>query len=257
MRKEIEKQIEKTIAAFSKSNSITDMWRTPVLKTAPVSNINLKILKEAVSAEHLLPEELLPDAKTIIAFFIPFSSRIVESNSAPGACSREWAEAYIKTNALIAKINDDIETLLASHNYRAGKVPATHNFDKNKLISRWSHRHIAFFAGLGTFGMNNMLLTDSGCCGRIGTMVTNWETGETTAPQKERCLAKRAAAKGKTRCGLCQKKCAAGAYSGGAFNRHACYAQCLRNGELYKDMGLTDVCGKCLVGLPCSFKTPA
>jgi epoxyqueuosine reductase QueG len=266
MRKAIEKQIEDTVAAFSKSNSVTDMWRAPILKTAPLASLNAAALKGAVSEDHLLPGELLPGAQTAIAFFIPFAKRIAESNAAPGACSREWAEAYIATNALIAAIGDALEKIFAAKGFRAGKVPATHNFDEKKLTSRWSHRHIAFLAGLGTFGMNNMLITDSGCCGRIGTLVTDWETDDSPpAPQTERCLAKRAAAAGNApACGLCLKKCEAGAYQfdhfrKGAeidFNRHACYAQCLCNAERYRELGLADVCGKFLVGLPCSFQTP-
>jgi hypothetical protein len=40
------------------------------------------------------------------------------------------------------------------------------------------------------------------------------------------------------------------------FNRHACYAQCLCNAERYQELGLADVCGKCLINLPCSYQSP-
>ena len=41
------------------------------------------------------------------------------------------------------------------------------------LISDWSHRHVAVIAGLGKFGLNNMLITDNGCCGRVGSFITD------------------------------------------------------------------------------------
>lgn len=34
-------------------------------------------------------------------------------------------------------------------------------------MSEWSHRHAAYIAGLGIFGINNMLITNKGCVGRI------------------------------------------------------------------------------------------
>jgi epoxyqueuosine reductase QueG len=233
------------------------LWRPPLLRFAAVDSLDLPWLKKAVAPDHLLPEELLPGAKTLIAFFLPFKAEVVQSNEAPGPASALWAEAYIRTNALINTISGDIESLLAGRGFRAAKVPPTHNFDEKKLVSRWSHRHYAYLAGLGSFGLNNMLITEAGCCGRYGTMVTDWDCGETAAPSPERCLAKKAASAGKPpACGLCQKKCEADAYPGGIFDRHACYAQCLKNAALFKDRGLADVCGKCLIGLPCSIQSP-
>jgi hypothetical protein len=32
---------------------------------------------------------------------------------------------------------------------------------------------------------------------------------------------------------------------------------CLENAEHHKNIGYADVCGKCVVGLPCSFKDPS
>jgi ferredoxin len=106
-----------------------------------------------------------------------------------------------------------------------------------------------------------MLITDRGCCGRFGSLVTDLppppeglKTGMVpVGTAGERCLYKR-----KGGCGLCRKKCPAGAYAvDGTFNRKACYGQCLKNAEIFRDIGLADVCGKCLVGLPCSDKAPA
>ena len=40
------------------------------------------------------------------------------------------------------------------------------------------------------------------------------------------------------------------------FDRFRCYAMCLANGEMHRGPGTADVCGKCLVGVPCSFADP-
>ncbi|HNX60797.1 MAG TPA: epoxyqueuosine reductase, partial [Spirochaetota bacterium] len=139
-----------------------------------------------------------------------------------------------------------------AHGYRTGKIPATHNFDKVKLISRWSHRHIAHLAGLGTFGINNMLITESGCCGRFGSIITDCPVtiGE-KQPVADKCLYKAAG-----KCGVCVRKCVNGALRFDGFDRHKCYESCLANEELHRSIGKADVCGKCTVGLPCSLSDP-
>jgi hypothetical protein len=55
---------------------------------------------------------------------------------------------------------------LEDRNYRVTTTPATHNFDAKRLISNWSHRHAGYIAGSGKFGLNNMITTERGCCGK-------------------------------------------------------------------------------------------
>ncbi|MDY6824326.1 MAG: hypothetical protein SWH68_11110 [Thermodesulfobacteriota bacterium] len=39
--------------------------------------------------------------------------------------------------------------------------------------SPWSHRHIAYAAGLGKFGMHDFLITEKGCTHRLGSFVVH------------------------------------------------------------------------------------
>ena len=39
--------------------------------------------------------------------------------------------------------------LLAEAGYRSELTPTTHNFDEEKLMARWSHKHLGHLAGLG------------------------------------------------------------------------------------------------------------
>ena len=230
-----------------------ELWKEPITKIISARNGELKKIKDAVSMDHCMPNDILPDAKSIICFFIPFHEAVVNGNINGTLASEKWAVTYIETNILIKKINENIEDLLEQDGYKAGKIAATHNFDVNKLMSDWSHRHIAYIAGIGTFGINNMLITKKGCCGRLGSIITNYEFSEykNLNKRREKCLNKLNGS-----CGVCQKKCVANAYVNGRFDRFKCYDQCLKNGEYYKKLGTADVCGKCLVGLPCSTKEP-
>jgi len=253
MYAEIINLINSTILDYEKTNEMGKMWEDPIIEIISAENEKLQILKEAVSINHFMPCDILPDAKSIVCFFIPFHKSIVESNIEGALASREWAIAYVKTNDLIAAIGDKIETLMAEKGYKTGKIPATHNFDKKKLISNWSHRHIAYIAGIGTFGINNMLITKKGCCGRFGSIITSYEFEEYPEIKevKENCLNKLHGG-----CGICQKKCVVNAYPNKSFDRNLCYKQCLENGKNHRNIGHTDICGKCLVGLPCSLKAP-
>jgi len=249
---EVINSIKTTIIDYQKTNQPGKMWEDPIIEIISAENEKLQTLKQAVSSSHYMPCDILPDAQSIISFFIPFHKSVVESNVEGAMASREWAIAYIKTNDLIKAISDKVETLMAERGYKTGKIPATHNFDEKKLISNWSHRHIACIAGIGTFGINNMLITKKGCCGRFGSIITNYEfENYRHGENKEKCLNKLYGG-----CGICQKRCVVNAYSGKSFNRNLCYKQCLQNAEYHKEIGHADVCGKCLVGLPCSLSLP-
>ena len=253
MYKDIVETINSTINNYEQKDQVNSLWDNPIIEIISVKNEKIELLKKYVSVKHFKPYDILPDAKSIISFFIPFQENIVNSNINGIMASEKWATAYIKTNELIKNINDNIEHLMGQKGYKVGKIHATHNFNPEELISNWSHRHIAYIAGIGTFGINNMIITKKGCCGRFGSIIINYELSEYKQKNeiKEKCLNKINGT-----CGICQRKCIVNAYGNSKFNRHKCYEQCLKNVEYYKHIGYADVCGKCLVGLPCSIKEP-
>ena len=114
--------------------------------------------------------------------------------------------------------------------------------------SRWSQRHVAYLAGHGTFGINNMLISDVGSVGRYFSLVTAMDIEPDLPVREERCLWKQDGS-----CGLCVKRCVAGALTETGFDRFRCLEQCLVNMERYPG---ADVCGKCTVELPCSYEIP-
>jgi epoxyqueuosine reductase QueG len=229
------------------------IWKAPIVGTTAADREEFADLRRVVSPTHLLPADVLPGAKSVLYFFVPFDDAIAKGNVGGEFSSVEWASAYIATNELIAAISDAVSAVLARLGYHVGKIPATHNFDETTLLSDWSHRHVAYIAGLGSFGLNNMLITDRGTCGRFGSIVTDYPFGDSaTSPVAERCLYKIDGS-----CGLCRTRCPAGAYANDSYDRHACYRVCLENARQHHDIGYADVCGKCLVALPCSLRDPS
>ncbi len=250
MQKQIEEMVCRFVDRFSRQ-SVTS-WRRPLFAYASAGDPLFARLKEVASPGHALPDDFLPGAKTVMTYFLPFDSAVEASNIKGRYSSKTWAVAYIETNRLINALNPHLRDEIAAGGYRAAYVPATHNFDVQTLLSDWSHRHAAYIAGLGTFGLNRMLITTAGCCGRIGSVVTDLEIEPTARYDCECCLFK---ADGS--CARCVEKCVNQALREEGLDKQLCHRMLLENAERLSDLeGIADVCGKCLVGTPCATGIP-
>jgi epoxyqueuosine reductase QueG len=209
-----------------------------------------------VARDHLLPNDLLPKAKAVIVFFLPFTKAIAVENHRGRRPAHSWGVAYEVTNRLIEVICQRLREHLREAGYRAEVTPATHNFDEKRLISRWSHKHVGYLAGLGRFGVNAQLITPSGCAGRLGSLVTDAPLQDSPLVHtRELCLYKR----GKT-CLICKDRCPVGAVTMDGIDRPVCWRRLKTNLSVSETLAgreiTTHVCGKCQVVVPCSFKAP-
>lgn len=146
-------------------------------------------------------------------------------------------------------LNNHLTNLIEEWGYRAVSPSAVGTIDAKHIYSNWSQRHIAYSAGLGTFGINNMLITEAGTCGRFYSLITNLPVEPDHPLVTEHCLYKQNGS-----CGLCVKQCPIHALNlEKPFDRVACAT---RLDGFDKRFG-ADVCGKCVVGLPCTYENPA
>jgi epoxyqueuosine reductase len=224
-------------------------YRTPLVGMTAADNPGFARLKELVGPGHLLPHDLLPEARTVVAFFVPFSEELIRQHRQAADITREWAVAYIETNQLISSICSTLVEELQQKGVKAAWQQPTHNFDAT-LIANWSHKHVAYFCGLGTFGLNQMLITAAGCAGRIGGLVVDIELPSTPVPSREYCLHRR-----EGKCAVCTRLCPTEALRQEGFDKAKCYQQLLKINDYFADLGLCDVCGKCAVG-PCALTIP-
>jgi epoxyqueuosine reductase QueG len=251
MREKIQNFIKEFAQNYKIENKTSSNWEEPLVGFANANDALFLELRSAVSETHKLPTDLLKDAETVISYFIPFQKEIALSNAGAKNSSKEWAIAYIETNKLIAALNNCLSQELEKANFKSVILPPTHNFDAERLISDWSHKHIAFIAGLGNFGLHQMLITEKGCCGRLGSLITSAKIEPTKRPNKEFCLYKYDQS-----CQKCVENCVFGALKVDSFDRHKCYEICLSNAKSYSKSGLADCCGKCACVVPCSFNNP-
>jgi epoxyqueuosine reductase len=243
------------VRAYPQKNCEPEIWREPLLVTARADS-RFHILPTIAARDHLLPQELLSSARSVVVFFIPFVKALALDNHKGDTPCRNWGLAYESTNSLINSLCDHIKNHLDDLGFAAELMPATHNFDSKRLVSQWSHKHLGHIAGLGRFGVNAQFITPAGCAGRLGSLVTDADLGDTPLVGKdELCLHKN----GQT-CLVCVRRCPVGAVSEEGINRRLCWERLkanLEHSEALKGLeGSTHVCGKCQVLVPCSLKIP-
>ncbi len=226
-------------------------WRRPLLATAAVDQ-RFEVLRRVVDPTHALPSDLLPSARSIVVFFLPFKDDLVAENAEGEMAVRNWGLAYVETNTLISRLNQAIADLFRESGHASAQTPATHNFDPQKLISRWSHKHLGHLAGLGRLGHHAQLITPAGSAGRLGSLVTEAFLGDSPlVTDNAACLAKAG-----QECLECVAKCPSGALTADGLDRRRCYAHLRRNEKALADLPQSDVCGKCVCLVRCSLANP-
>jgi epoxyqueuosine reductase QueG len=215
---------------------------------------------EAIGPHFILPKEWLPNAKTVISFFLPFTDCVVESN----ACdmkrpSPEWLNARFEGQTCLNQLTLSLKSKLEESGAKA-VIPSmderfwssTEESEVDGIIhpafsSVWSERHIGFVCGLGTLGLSKNLITERGTCGRFGSLVT-----DAVFPTDVRRYTK--IYEYCTYCGLCVRNCPANAISiEDGKNHEKCWKFLMR---VLEENRPRYGCGKCQVSVPCMRKIP-
>ncbi len=251
MKEEIRESVRGFVARIASELAPRSFWREPLVGFIDAADSRLSMLRRVVGESHLLPGDVLPSAGSVVVVFVPFVRQLGCENRQGRLAARSWAEAYVETNRMLAELGKHLQQQLAGRGHTLVVTPATHNFDPERLVSDWSHRHLAVLAGVGKLGHHNLLITEHGCLGRLCSYVTDLPLETDAGPNHEPCLHRA----GRT-CLRCVQRCVADALREESFDRRACYSQCLDNDGRWPDLGVTDVCGKCLAGLPCSLVDP-
>ena len=242
------------VADHQAKSNVRNWWRNPLLVTARADD-RFDTLPEIAADDHLVPSDLLPDAETVVVFFLPFKESLGKENATGKFPCRNWGLAYEDTNRLIGLIAQKIADYLTDRGFKTAQTPATHNFDPEKLMARWSHKHLAYVSGLGRFGINAQMITPAGCAGRLGSLVTSAVIDDSpVVTEEELCIHKKG-----EECLKCVSRCPVKAVGENGINRQRCWDRLnfnLKHVQALAGMkDSTNVCGKCVVDLPCSIKT--
>jgi len=232
--------------------------------------------KEIIGPHHFTPWEIMkwqaenngvepPDAKdiSVVSFVMPITRNTRTDNAAAVDWpSERWAQTRLLGEILSQTIVGEIVADLMNRGILAVSPDVTPKFNKKRYpkvgwASPWSHRHIAYAAGLGTFGMQDFLITEKGCAHRLGSFVVNLKL----KPNRQRpedihayCLHYQG-----QKCLKCAKRCPVNAITAEhAHNKETCYQKvaqslkyCNKNYHIF-----IYGCGLCATGVPCESGIP-
>ncbi|MBS1250882.1 MAG: Epoxyqueuosine reductase [Chloroflexi bacterium] len=250
---EVVKLIENTILNAIENKECTTAYCEPIIGFVSAHDPEFITLSGRIGFHHFMPQDLLEGARTVVCFYLPFEPEVVYANQRDEIqVARAWGVAYHDTNNLLGEIASQLIAVLNQHGIRAAAEPSTGNFDKEALKSHWSHKSVAVIAGLGSFGLHQMVITDAGCTGRFGTVVIDAELPIEKPQPKERCQYYEMGA-----CMDCLFACPVNAlFEDEPFDRAACWKVLLENANEFLDLGDdVQVCGKCAVVGPCAFES--
>ncbi len=219
--------------------------------------------KRIIGPFHLTPRELLPQAMTVISWVLPITQSTRESNRREDRWpSREWALTRSHGETLNGALRRHLVAFLEGRGHRAlapQLSPAWQEFADTPvgIASTWSERHAAYTAGLGTFSLNDALITPRGIAHRLGSVVTDLPLAPASRPyldHRHNCLWYREGT-----CGACIGRCPVGAISREGHDKARCreyvYGEAPRAvGERY---GVSATgCGLCQTRVPCEGMIP-
>ena len=233
-------------------------------------------LKTIIGPHHYTPHEIMawqaekndvpsPPAEelSVVSYVMPITRATKQQNAECTEWPAErWAQTRLSGEIFSQEFTREIVTFLMDNGVLAIAPDVTPLFNKKRYpkvgwASPWSHRHVAYAAGLGTFGMHDFLITEKGCAHRLGSFVVHKQL----QPNRQRpddihayCLQYQ----GK-KCMKCARRCPVGAISEEtAHDKEACYKHvagslkyCLKNYHIF-----IYGCGLCAVHVPCESGIP-
>jgi epoxyqueuosine reductase QueG len=250
-------------------------YEEPLVGVVSVNDPIFQEYKTIIGDRHLTPAEAFERAfsknmsdGSVISVALPISQQVVQSNRG----QKEWPS---KDWTLLRTFGDEIflphvaKHLISLINDRGYEAVAPNYSDwfeiyltANGPSSIWSERHIAFAAGLGTFSLNDAMITEKGIAVKLLSVVTNLKVEPDVRKAKshtQNCLYL-----SKGTCGACiqTQRCPVGAISKEGHDKMKCYAYVY--GEASRKAAVVigasakagSGCGLCQSRVPCENKNP-
>lgn len=232
-------------------------------------------LKTVIGKFHLTPREALtkiaasrgtplPDNSPIgvISYILPISQATRDENA---SMSEQPSERWAHTRLFGQQFNDKLQFHMVDFLGQQGFVAVAPEMEKsifkqvmNKAVgwaSTWSQRHVAYAAGLGTFGLSDGLITAAGKAHRIGSVVVNQQLDSPDRPvdihayclyfQNGGCMA-------------CARRCPIGAITENGHDKNKCGEHVFAYKPFINENYHIDIyaCGLCQTGVPCERGIP-
>jgi Uncharacterized Fe-S protein len=280
--------IEKAIKNFvrtSPANRLTSfhnkpIYDKPLIGFADGDDPLFAEFKKIVHEKHLNPREILSlhltetlkdeatklGSVSVISFVLPIQSETRLSNAREKeGPSLRWNHTRWQGSDFIIELSKYLVSLLEGMGFSA-MAPELSPFFEILLLpggfaSKWSQRHIAYAAGLGTFSLNEGFITSKGLAVRCGSVVTNLKLEPSTRPYAHHLANCLFYATGK--CGKCIRRCPGGAISEKGHDKLKCFKELYEKQKPWLEgahgkgyIGKYAGCGLCQTGVPCEKRIP-
>src|SRR5271157_679653 len=206
----------------------TPIYQTPLVGFVSGTDPLFARLKEVIGEFHLTPVEAMekiagirgievPDSAQIgvISYILPISQATRDANA---GMTDNPSERWANTRLFGQEFNDALEQHIAAFLEEQGYIAFAPDLEKLLFTqvrdetvgfaSTWSQRHVAYAAGLGTFGLSDGLITAAGKSHRCGSIVVNhpFESPPRPADIHQYCLFYQNGG-----CKICVERCPVGA----------------------------------------------
>lgn len=253
-------------------NGAAPYFDTPLIAFAAANDPLFTDYKTVIGDFHLTPPELVAVSTpadpwmpaTVICWVLPITEPTRASNRQEKIYpSRPWSETRNFGEQFNTALRRHLVAWLSERGYRAAApqlMAAWRELSESTvgIASTWSERHAAFAAGLGTFSLNDALITPQGIAHRLGSVLTDLPLAATPRPYPERranCLYYREGT-----CGVCIGRCPVGALSQRGHDKKKCreYVYGAIPAAVGEQYGVTATgCGLCQTRVPCEGRIPA
>jgi ferredoxin len=255
-------------------------WEEPLIGFASGIDPLFFEYKTVIGPFHLTPREVISAALkergrsllfteieqiSVISWVLPASEDTRKSNRLENQFpSKLWAYTRDFGEACNSALKKHVVTFLEDlgHIAVAPTLTPTFQFIRDEKVgwaSPWSERHVAYACGLGTFSLNDGLITPKGMAMRVGSVVTLLKltpSEKKYRDYRENCLQFR-----NEKCGKCIKRCPGGAITEKGHDKDKCHEYV--SSEVLKakrsGYGLQNPppsCGLCQTDVPCEFEIP-
>lgn len=252
------------------------MWKEPLVGFAAGGDEYFKFWKEDIGEFYWSPaeafclkypgEDIRDEELTVISLaFSQTETTKKEQSKAEGRPCLRWSASRGEWEPYIRKLCTRIIAEFEKNGIRAVATDLLSEFSRKKslkygIATTWSHRHTAFVAGLGTFGLSDGLITRQGKAMRFSSLIVEGKIQADRRPYKkynEWCLFY---AKGT--CGQCISRCPVNAIGREGHDKDSCNAflQVLKN-EISPKINTANKeyyygCGLCQSKIPCQDGIP-
>jgi epoxyqueuosine reductase len=258
------------------------IWDAPLVGFASGDDPIFKEYKTVIGDFHVTPREalemyidangcgdstkLLPKV-SVISIILPATEETRLSNRRESeVCSLRWNHTRFLGQEFLARLTRYVVSLIEEMGYYALAPELSRWWEvvtrPDGMASRWSQRHAAYAAGLGTFGLSDGFISPKGIAIRLSSIICNLDlpaTPRTYSNHYANCLFY---AQGT--CQKCAERCPAKAISEKGHDKKKCGAYLNEMRNIAQRQGKTEGyvgkaylgCGFCQTGVPCEAGIP-